>query len=215
MLNRSTYTFSSLKEGIYKALSEYTLNGERISDSSGTAADIEKRLIHTLNQCLRRVALSMPLCEKRTELVFTCDSRGVHAVLPEDFGRVVSLRIGNDEIAAEGMTAVGNELYADTAALGASMNGTLLYTVFPGCFNDETPADALVELPDVTADALIYLTAAELCPADYGELYARLMYKYRDLALNAYNAERSGGGRNRFFAIGGRKRRSLLFGRRF
>ena len=66
-------------------------------------------------------------------------------------------------------------------------------------FTPDDPSWTPVDLPDITADALCYLTASELCPAEYGELYSKLMYKYRDICLNAYNCESSENGRNTFF----------------
>ena len=84
---------------------------------------------------------------------------------------------------------------------------TLKYKVNPKPFTPDEPSWTPVDLPDITADALCYLTAAELCPAEYGELYSKLMYKYRDICLNYYGCEKKSGERNLFFGRNARKTR--------
>ena len=60
-LLKSTYTYMGLKENILKLLGEYSVNGNVSSESFGFLADVEKRLVSTLNICLRRVMLIIPL----------------------------------------------------------------------------------------------------------------------------------------------------------
>ena len=57
LYNKSTYTFGMLKQGVYKALDEFSVNGYSVSVAKGIASDIEKRIIAALNMCARRVAL--------------------------------------------------------------------------------------------------------------------------------------------------------------
>ena len=63
----------------------------------------------------------------------------------------------------------------------------------------DTPEDYEIELPYITLLGAVYLAAAELCRIGNGELYSRLMYKYRDLALNCYDRRYSPRVRNLFY----------------
>ena len=188
-----------LKDSIYKALDEYSENGERIPLGSGTASDTENKLIQTLNQCLRRVSLSLPLTEKRAALTFKLTENRICSVLPDDFSAVISLETESGRIISDENYYVNGE-YLVCTAFEDGENGFLEYSASAPLFSCDTPADEPVALPDITADALIYLTAAELCSPDYSELYSRLMYKYRDIALNGYNAVSSRHGRNTFYS---------------
>jgi len=199
-LMKSTYTFESLKENIFKLLGEYSLNGSELSSVSGFLADVEKRYIACLNICLRRVILSLPLLVKSADLQFF----GGKAVLPEDFGQVKSLFIsGVGNISESSFRECGDMLECSCIADGGF--ATLKYKVNPKPFTPDEPSWTPVDLPDITADALCYLTAAELCPAEYGELYSKLMYKYRDICLNYYGCEKNHEGRNTFFGKSMRK----------
>lgn len=200
-----------LKDSIYKALDEYSENGERIPLGSGTASDTENKLIQTLNQCLRRVSLSLPLTEKRAALTFKLTENRICSVLPDDFSSVISLETESGRIISDENYYVNGE-YLVCTAFEDGENGFLEYSASAPLFSCDTPADEPVALPDITADALIYLTAAELCSPDYSELYSRLMYKYRDIALNGYNAVSSRHGRNTFYS-GKRRLRSAIIKR--
>lgn len=200
-----------LKDSIYKALDEYSENGKCIPLGSGTASDTENKLIQTLNQCLRRVSLSLPLTEKRAALTFKLTENRICSVLPDDFSSVISLETESGRIISDENYYVNGE-YLVCTAFEDGENGFLEYSASAPLFSCDTPADEPVALPDITADALIYLTAAELCSPDYSELYSRLMYKYRDIALNGYNAVSSRHGRNTFYS-GKRRLRSAIIKR--
>ena len=193
-LMKSTYTFSSLKENIFKLLGEFSLNGNENSAVGGFLADAEKRYVSCLNICLRRVLLSLPTLSKNVDLQFF----GGKATLPADFGKAEKLFVaGIGNISGSSFTVCGDIL--GCACIDDGGFATLTYKVNPKVFTPDEPSWTPVDLPDITADALCYLTASELCPAEYGELYSKLMYKYRDICLNAYNCESSENGRNTFF----------------
>lgn len=201
-LMKSTYTFASLKENIFKLLGEYSLNGNELSSVNGFLADVEKRYIACLNICLRRVILSLPLLEKSADLQFF----GGKAVLPDDFGKADGLFIaGIGNISENSFGECGDMLECTCVDDGGF--ATLKYKVNPKPFTPDEPSWTPVDLPDITADALCYLTASELCPAEYGELYSKLMYKYRDICLNYYGCEKKSGERNSFFGRNARKTR--------
>ena len=182
MFNKSTYTVGTLKDGVYKALGIYSADGQVLSVMSGVNADIEKKYISVLNMCIRRIALSFPLKEKKGEVVF----EGGVSLLPDDCLRINGIFIeGKGEVSKEKFTVYENRLECSDIIDGT--RGFVKYCVMPTEILPDTPCDKKINLPDITVDALIYLTASELCPAEYGELYSKLMFKYRDIALNCYN----------------------------
>lgn len=200
MFNKSTYTFGVLKQNVYKVLDEFSVNGYGVSLAFGVVADMEKRFVTAVNMCLRRVMLSFPLLVKETEIVFSEDENGCFANLPEDFGKAEKLTTRSmGEIPPSKYRIVDDKLVCFTVTQGES--AILEYSVKINDFTEETNQNEKVNLPDISADALVYLTAAELCPTDYSELFSRLMYKYRDLALNCYNSgEVKKSARNSFYA---------------
>ena len=198
MYNRSTYTFEELKQSVYKALDEYSVNGSENSLVSGSASDIEKKFISALNRCARRVELCLPKLEKKAELQIISENGGCKCALPEDFGKVKTFDAGFGILKENaGYTVDGNYIYFGNADGNTAV---LFYYARVNTFSDETPADEKVNLPDITSDALVFLTAAELCPAEYSETYSKLIYQYKDIALNCYNMTKNEKSRNTFFS---------------
>ena len=76
---------------------------------------------------------------------------------------------------------------------------TLRYIPKTPHIDKDTPEDTQIEMPYITLLGTVYLAAAELCRIGNGELYSRLMYKYRDLALNCYDRRYSPRVRNLFY----------------
>ena len=66
---------------------------------------------------------------------------------------------------------------------------TVYYYAYPEPIAENAPCETPVPLPPAASDALIYLVAAELCDREDGELYTRLLYKYRELLTNTYPSE--------------------------
>lgn len=83
---------------------------------------------------------------------------------------------------------------------------TVSFYAYPQPIAENAPYDTPISLPPAASDAVIYAAAAELCDREDGELYTRLLYKYRELLTNTYPAENLRR-KNSFFAGG-------LFGRR-
>ena len=204
MFNKSTYTFGVLKQNVYKVLDEFSVNGYGVSLASGVVADMEKRFVTAVNMCLRRIMLSFPLLVKETEIVFTEGENGCFANLPEDFGKAEKLTVrSKGEIPASKYRIVDDRIICFNVAQGES--AILEYSVKINDFTQEANENDKLNLPDISADALVYLTAAELCPTDYSELFSRRMYKYRDLALNCYNAGQVKKSARNSFYIGTRR----------
>ena len=196
MYNKNTYTFGTLKQAIYKVLEEYSLNGNSISLAEGMAADIENRFISALNMCARRVGLSLPYLTASATIIF----ENGNAQAPADCGSVISIKTKNGCIVSSShIDLIDGKICCNV--INEGQEATVLYRVAMNTFTGDTSEDEIINLPDVSADALIYLTAAELCPTEYSELYSRLMYKYRDIALNCYNTETKPDNRNTFYAV--------------
>jgi len=125
------------------------------------------------------------------------------AFLPEDCSRILSLYNENGKDISR---------YADTdeklriMILPASVGerGSLEYIPYPPSFKEDASDSELLALSPVMYDALCYMCACDLCPADDGQLYSRLMYKYREILENIFDRHRSFGARNSFYRLIGR-----------
>ena len=209
---QSHYTYGTLRDAVYKLIGDYSAGGKRISLASGAPADTDNVFLQALNMCLRRVCMSFPLLAKQAVLIFEVSDGKAYLTLPEDFFSVHTLTFDGKAVTAERFCVRGGKLYFNGAKEGDA--ATLVYASMPEAFDGNTPFDQKVELPDVTCDALIYLTAAELCPSEEAERYPRLIYGYRDIAYNIYNAVPPEKGRNTFFsAVSGLKDRFCRMGR--
>lgn len=86
------------------------------------------------------------------------------------------------------------------------------YLSRPKELSESSVDEELVELSPSAFSAAVYAIAAELCEREDGELYSRLIYKYREILSNCYPTGR-GMNRNSFYAGGlfGRKREKRRF----
>ncbi len=306
------YTLEKFRREVFKALDEYSCNGNGHEVFSGGTGDIEKRFVSALNSAVRLVYLA---CARRPvrvriqlaspdaviknasftlyrgqvkEISATCDTAlsfafcgsgrlefvyGENILLSYDlktgFGEMQNVRKNIPEntdsirIIADNYTIVKNfclygEKYrgCDEKYLpdGKSIycafsprcteicsvirhcggrdevcptdiftheNGILCcdekysgeYTVefyeYPDEFCENDPPEKAIQLSPAACSAAVYAAAAELCAREDGELYSRLMYKYRELLANIYPATLMQR-KNSFFA-GGRFGRRRLF----
>ncbi len=302
-----SYTLKDLKDGIYKALGEFSTNGEVLGELSYNRADLTHKFIPALNSALCRAFMSLPTFTKSfiprfinskcvysekssfevstgneytpnvsffdTALAFTllCAGNLCIKLLDADgktvfekvtdasvcrFERVsffannlpegkktllISARFGNAAVREldvyDNASGIDNKkliayrgysaalLPEDFGSIeGYSVNGkafckssfiindgvilcpkgfentlTVFYT--PKCpeITDTTDENTIMDMPDVTCLGVIYLAAAELCETGNGELYSRLLYKYRDIALNCYDKKYAPKVKNSFF----------------
>ncbi len=91
---------------------------------------------------------------------------------------------------------------------------TVEFLEYPESFDESSSPDTVLSLSPAAYEAAVYSVAAALCEREDGELYSRLIYKYRELLENTYpknNLIR----KNSFFAGGvfGRRRRGYAFRR--
>lgn len=87
------------------------------------------------------------------------------------------------------------------------------YTEFPQEIAENALPDTEIPLTPVAYDAVVYAAAAELCRREDGELYTRLIYKYREILMNCCPSS-SCRTENRFFSgrySSARHRRKMLW----
>lgn len=206
-------TLDAIKESVYKRLGLYTENGERVSLTSGVAADIDRRFLQTLNMCMRRVCMSFPLESSLGGLTVRSENGALRALLPSDVLRLLSVRVRRNgeekQLSPEKYSVLDGFLYLYDETLREHDTVNIIYTAFPVELSENASGRTVIALPRITTDALVYLTAAELCPIEDSERYTRLVYAYRDMALNVYNVQMPTHGRNTFYAHTG-PRRELL-----
>lgn len=83
------------------------------------------------------------------------------------------------------------------------------YYAYPERLCEDCGDDAQIKLPGVLFDALCYMCAADLCPSSDGEIYSKLLYKYREILENYYDgAKNHASHRNSFYRLCGKVRRS-------
>ena len=117
--------------------------------------------------------------------------------LPEDFSEceeVLSCGLREDKsLVYDG----GKYAYFCLGNCGAGNTLDIKYRIKPPFITSDTAEDFTLELPDIAIEALICLTAGELCKEGDSVRYTRLIYKYTDLCEGLRVSE--GGGRNSFF----------------
>ncbi len=77
-MSEHTYTLSEIKDAVFRALDEFSINGNLSDKYSGGLSDINKRFFEALNQSVRKVYLSVERKVHETALSFT-----KHAMLLE------------------------------------------------------------------------------------------------------------------------------------
>ena len=83
------------------------------------------------------------------------------------------------------------------------------YYAYPERLCEDCGDDANIKLPGVLFDALCYMCASDLCPSSEGELYSKLLYKYREILENYYDgAKNHASHRNSFYRLCGKIHRN-------
>ena len=120
----------------------------------------------------------------------------VSAALPEDFGSLEGVE--KDGMAlSKAYYSVCEKVIMTEADKADGV--TVYYTPKNLVIDENTPEDSIINLPDITCLGVIYLAASELCDTGDGELYSRLLYKYRELALNCYDRKYAPKIKNSFY----------------
>lgn len=168
-------TLAYLRERVYKTLELHTVNGEPVSEALGVKADIARRFTETLRHALMRIAVRFPLKRKQFTLTTESVSAGVRtAVLPETCFRVLSVT------GADGIVKKSNEYSVSDSVLtirGGDETVVIVCQTLP-MLHDAAPEDTPIDLPPLTYEALVLLTAMLLCPAENSALYERIANEY-------------------------------------
>ena len=126
-------------------------------------------------------------------------------MLPDDFGSFVSAECEFGRIDTSLVRTLEGYGYVPAfACRGAELVKTE-YKALPVCITPETDDGFVFELSSLAFEALVCLTAAELCRDREAETYTRLVYKYNDLA-NALTRRYENGRRNGFYISAGLRR---------
>lgn len=304
-MTENTHTLGEIKDRIYKALDQFSVNGEKSLADGGAKADMELKMLSAINSGLSRISFSLPsiskalpvefsrpeiitskqaeksgstessalsleipqghkklylsarvcgsltLCafdgdenevfcrdiETRLGLTVTenaciesqadirrvsfggsyylqnlviysakgCPSLSEEEIppygktaicLPSDFGKVDSLYLGEKRLDKENYEICGGCLFTNDITDGF---GRLEYTPRVQNFSESSCEEDTIDLPEIAVCALVYLAASELCPIGDGELYARLISKYQDIALNCRRDDMDKVCRNSFY----------------
>ena len=144
-----------------------------------------------------RILSDFGLPEKKEEnTVFIPDGHKLYCAFSPLCAELYSVTKGN--------TVFPNELFSfENGILSCEEQYAGEYTVsyyaYPEPIAENASFDTPIPLPPAASDALVYLVAAELCDREDGELYTRLLYKYRELLANTYPSENTKR-KNRYYA---------------
>lgn len=127
-----------------------------------------------------------------------------HEILSVKGGKRGALSIPNDIFDAAHGAVSCDEGYEGTY--------TVEYTEYPESYDESDSMDTPVSLSPACYEAAVYAVAASICEREDGELYSRLIYKYREMLANIY-PKNSLKRKNSFFAGGifGRRKRGYAF----
>lgn len=201
----------SLSENAYSSAFEYCGSGKlTVTDSDGNKTDYplssafgryqteriflpdnaERMTFHaggTLFIRLLRVYSPSGLPEKNEEnRKLLPDGKRLYCAFPPLCAELCSVRRGTTEYPSELFTLENGVLSCDVRHAGEYV---VSYYAYPEPIAENAPFDTVIPLNPSASDALIYLVAAELCDREDGELYTRLLYKYRELLTNTYPCE--------------------------
>lgn len=130
-----------------------------------------------------------------------CDKASVAAFLPGDCSKVLSLTKNNDNTNYAEYCRVDEEKRIITIPKKLSAHYILGYIPYPPNFTQDAQNSAEIALSPVMFDALCYMCAADLCPANDSELYSKLTYKYREILENIYDRQRGCRIKNSFYGL--------------
>ncbi len=127
-----------------------------------------------------------------------CENSEDSFALPSDFGRLISAECEFGEVDARLVRTYKNVGFAPGFLLRGAFLVEFEYKKCPELITDGSPDTLCFEMPPLAFDALVYLTAAELCREGEADIYTRLIYKYNDLS-QALMRRYEKGRRNSFY----------------
>lgn len=130
-----------------------------------------------------------------------CGEDGAVALLPQDCSRIISLSSVYNGRELSDICEVLEDKRIIKITSEYSGEYVIEYLPYPPCFPDDADDSFEIFLSPVMFDALCYLCASDLCPANDNALYTKLTYKYREILENIYDRHRSYKMRNKFYGV--------------
>lgn len=195
-----------IKKRVLACLDEYDGDGEQLFVTDGNRQMLESRMADALTSSLVRMYESLPMPTFEYTVYSVDDGKGTVFEMPKDFGKLVCVLTRDGEKLTDAEVDFSSET-ARVSSLKVKSGDrlTLLYKRAVPIIDNSTDDSFELELEPLAFEALICLAASELCGTEDSALYAKLIYKYRDLCEGFYEIETSARQRNGFFAPGRRK----------
>ena len=115
------------------------------------------------------------------------DYQTVAAEAPSDWLSMVSITdMEGREADPDAFTYQVGYLFTDRAHQGTYR---LRYHAQPQVFDENTPEETEIEFPSLLYDAVVFAAASDLCPDTERERYAKLLYRFEEIAANYYSSE--------------------------
>lgn len=135
------------------------------------------------------------------EYMLLCDKSRVAAFLPSDCSKILYLQRDNDNINYAEYCEIDEKNHIVKIPKKFCSDYVLGYIPYPPCIALDAHDSTVIDISPVMFDALCYMCAAELCPANDSELYSRLIYKCREILENIYDRQRGCRIKNSFYGL--------------
>ena len=196
-----------IKKRIFYCLDEYGID---VSVTDGNRDVLSERMPDAIMSALVRMyeSLPMPECEYvsyvmdaskiETENVSLPDGCAAFS-LPSDFGKLIYIILPDGRrVKGDDVVTVGGFGFVDPRFCNDGEKVVAVYR--RGVPDTEGKTDDFeLELSPLAVEALVCLAASELCRDEDASLYARLIYKYKDLCEGFYQLDSAAAKRNGFF----------------
>ncbi len=200
-----------LKKRILCCLDEYGTDGEELYLTDGNKFVLSERMADAVTAAMVRMYESLPMPNHEyisyvmdgekfegANLLFGDGRKGFS--LPGDFGKLVCVITRNGTKLGYGDVSVCGAIgFIDGSICGDGEKVTVVYKKCVPNIDDSTDDSFEFDLEPLAFEALVCLASAELCREEDSALYARLIYKYKDLCEGFYQIESGARRRNGFF----------------
>ncbi len=215
-MTKNAVTYGDIKRRVLNCLEEENgHDGEYLCDKSDYAGICE-RMPDALNSAYVRMYESLPEGKTKRLCRPICVPRDLQEqfppenykfyVLPADFGKLDAIYLSDGgRVLASEAEIYENYLVVPVETVGEATYVMAGYRKKAPVFSLETEdTEEICESP-LFIEALCCLTASELCSSGDSAIYARMVYKYKDLCEGFFSADTNKRSRNSFYAAKGRK----------
>lgn len=192
------YTFGYIKKRILDALLEYVTNDKEYLVTDDTETVFDDRFPYVVSSCLVRMYESLPIGVGECQGDIQKDAEKTFAVLPCDFARLVKITVSGVDVTNKAYVSEGR-VYFSARGFEAGENAHITYKKQPPEITKDTSDEYILSLMPLALEALVNLSASELCTAGDSDAYTRLVYKYNDLAEGFFSANDRKVPRNGFY----------------